>query len=140
MVGYIRFSENAIVPIKATPGSAAVDLFSAENVVVPKSGGKAIISTDIGIVLPDNTCATIMSRSGLCLNHDITIFPGLIDNDYRGKIRIIVFNYGNRDFEVRQGMRIAQLLLQRILDPLLCEFKEVGPTQRGGAGFGSSGC
>ena len=140
MIGYVRFSENAIVPVKATTGSSAVDLFSAENVLVPAQG-KSLISTDIGIVLPDNTCGVIMSRSGLALNEDITVFPGLIDNDYRGAIKIIVFNDGHGNFEIRQGMRIAQLLIQRVVNPYLCEVSKcvMAPSQRGSGGFGSTG-
>ena len=72
MIGYVRFSENAIVPVKATPGSSAVDLFSAENIIVPAKG-RSLVSTDIGIILPENTCGTIMSRSGLALNMDISV-------------------------------------------------------------------
>ena len=138
MIGYVRFSENSIVPVKATPGSSAVDLFSAENVMIPAKG-RSLVSTDIGVVLPENTCGTIMSRSGLALNQDISVFAGLIDNDYRGPIKIIVFNDGPGDFEIRQGMRIAQLLIQRVVNAFLCEVREMTPTQRGGGGFGSTG-
>ena len=138
MLGYVRFSENAIVPVKATPGASAIDLFSAENVLVPGKG-KALVSTDIGIVLPENTCGIIMSRSGLALNHDITVFPGVIDFDYRGKIKIIVYNNGHGNFEIRQGTRVAQLLIQRVVNAFLCEMTEMSPAQRGCKGFGSTG-
>ena len=139
VVGYIKFSENCTLPVKATKGSAALDLFSADYVVVSKGGGKAIVSTDIGLELPDNTCGIIMARSGLCLNKDITVFPGLIDADYRGPIKVILFNYGDEDFIIHQGCRIAQLLIQHIVDPILLEVRELNNTQRGKGGFGSSG-
>ena len=138
MIGYVRFSENAIVPVKATSGAFAIDLFSAENVLVPGKG-KALVSTDIGIVLPENTCGIIMSRSGLALNQDVTVFPGVIDFDYRGSIKIIVYNNGHCNFEIRQGMRIAQLLVQRVVNAFLCAMTEVSPTQRGCGAFGSTG-
>ena len=80
-----------------------------------------------------------MSRSGLCLNKDITVFPGLIDADYRGPIKVILFNCGDEDFIIHQGCRIAQLLIQHIVDPILLEVREMENTQRGKGGFGSSG-
>ena len=80
-----------------------------------------------------------MSCSGLCLDKNITAFSGLKDADYRGLIKIIVFNYGKEDFVIHRGCRVAQLLLQHIVDPVLLEMRELNPTQRGKGGFGSSG-
>ena len=100
VVEFKRFSENANIPHKATVGAAGIDLYSAENISVPPYGGKGVVSTDIGVKLPSGTCGIIMSRSGLCINHSVTVFSGLIDRDFTGPIKLVIFNHGNREYEI----------------------------------------
>ena len=138
VVKFTRYSENAVTPVKGTPGSAGLDLYPAETCLIP-ANGKGVVSTDIGIELPANTCGIIMSRSGLCLNKSITVFSGVVDSDYTGSIKLIIFNYGKEDFLVEKGMRIAQLIIQNIVDPYLIEVSELECTLRGSRGFGSTG-
>ena len=121
VVEFKRFTQNATLPCKATPGSAGLDLYSAESVSVPPHGGKAVVSTDIGIKLPSNTCGVIMSRSGLVINNSVTVFSGLIDSDYTGPIKLVIFNHGPQEFIVERNMRLAQLVIQRIVEPALIE-------------------
>ena len=138
VVEFTRYSANATMPSKGTPGAAGLDLYSAENSLIP-ANGKGIVSTDIGVKMPSGTCGVILSRSGLCLNRSITVFAGLIDGDYTGPIKLIIFNHGNEDFIVYQKMRIAQLLIQKIVDPMLIEVSGLDQTERGKNGFGSTG-
>ena len=139
VVEFKRFSENANIPHKATSDAAGIDLYSAENISVPPCGGKGIVSTDIGIKLPSGTCGIIMSRSGLCINNSVTVFSGLIDRDYTGPIKLVIFNHGNREFHVNRNMRLAQLVIHKVVDPMLIETKNLGQTERGDNGFGSTG-
>ena len=139
VVEFKCFSQNATLPCKATPGSAGLDLYSAESVSVPPHGGKAVVSTDIGIKLPSNTCGVIMSRSGLVINNSVTVFSGLIDSDYTGPIKLVIFNHGPQEFVVERNMRLAQLVIQRIVEPALIEVRDLGTTERGEKGFGSTG-
>ena len=139
VVEFKRFSNNATLPCKATPGSAGLDLYSAECVSVPAYGGKAVVNTDIGLKLPSNTCGIIMSRSGLCISNSVTVFSGLIDRDYTGPIKLVIFNHGPQEFVVERNMRLAQLVIQRIVEPALIEVKDLGTTERGDRGFGSTG-
>ena len=73
--------------------------------------------------LPKNRCGLVQSRSGLCLEYGITVFAGVIDCDYYVLIKIIISNYGNKDFVVTPDLRLAQLVIQRIVDPFLVEIK-----------------
>ena len=139
VVEFKRFTQNATLPCKATPGSAGLDLYSAESVSVPPHGGKAVVTTDIGIKLPSNTCGVIMSRSGLVINNSVTVFSGLIDSDYTGPIKLVIFNHGPQEFVVERNMRLAQLVIQRIVEPALIEVRDLGTTERGEKGFGSTG-
>ena len=139
VVEFRRFNENAKIPHKATTGSAGLDLYSAERIVVPPFGGKGIVSTELGLKLPANTCGIIMSRSGLCIEKSVTVFSGLIDADFRGPIKLIIFNHGNEEFVVDCNMRLAQIVIYSIIDPLLIETRDLGHTERGKHGFGSTG-
>ena len=139
VVEFKRFSQNAAIPRRATSGSGGLDLYAAENVVVPPFGGRSVVSTDIGIKLPSNTCGVIMSRSGLCINNFVTVFSGLIDSDYTGVIKLVVLNYGTQEFEVKRNMPLAQLVINKIISPALVEVEDLGQTERGDKGFGSSG-
>ena len=76
-------------------GSARIDLYSAER--------------DVGVKLPSGTCGIMMSRSGLCINNSVTVFSGLIDQDYIGPINLVTFDNGNREFYVDRNMRLAQI-------------------------------
>lgn len=131
-------NSNAIVPTKATPGSAGSDLYSAEELIIPSKKWKAV-STGISIRIPTDCYARIAPRSGLAFKNGIDIFAGVVDSDYRGEIKVIMMNNGESDFEVRIGDRIAQIIFERIYEGVLVEVEELDETKRGEGGFGSSG-
>ena len=104
------------------------------------SRGKALVPTDISISIPQGTYARIAPRSGLAHKHFIDVGAGVIDEDYRGSVGVILFNFGDQAFEVQQGDRIAQLILERIeADAVVEEVQELDDTVRGEGGFGSTG-
>ncbi|XP_055955428.1 deoxyuridine 5'-triphosphate nucleotidohydrolase, mitochondrial isoform X2 [Patella vulgata] len=110
----------------------------AYNVTVP-SKGKAVVKTDIQIALPDGCYGRVAPRSGLAVKHFIDVGAGVIDQDYRGNVGVVMFNFSDTDFQVNEGDRIAQLICERIYIPELQEQTSLDDTDRGSGGFGSTG-
>ena len=135
-----RVDESAIIPFKAHKGDAGMDLFSNENTNI-KPFERKLIHTGIRIQLPNNTEAQIRPRSGLALHNGITVLntPGTIDEGYRGEIGIILINLSTEIFEVKKGMKIAQMVIKSTLDVTVEEVKGLNKTSRGEGGFGSTG-
>jgi dUTP pyrophosphatase len=135
-----RISAVSRLPSAARPGDAGLDLFSIDTVAL-EPGRSRLIRTGIAIELPEGTEAQIRPRSGLALEHQVTVLnaPGTVDQGYRGEIGVILINHGAKVFEVVTGMRIAQLVVKPVLDVTVAEVAEITPTERGGMGFGSTG-
>ncbi|MCB5230552.1 MAG: dUTP diphosphatase [Candidatus Cloacimonas sp.] len=134
-----KLNSRAIIPKKMSDYAAGYDIYSAndENITL-KKGEVTSIPTGIAISLPKGYEGQIRPRSGLALKHYITILnsPGTIDSDYRGEIKIILFNAGKDEFVVEPGMRIAQLVVAKYAE---LEFKlteNLDNTKRGVNGFG----
>lgn len=133
-------SDNAILPRRAHPGDAGLDLFSIEKKeILP--GESALVKTGIIIELPENTEAQIRPRSGLALKHAVTVLntPGTIDHGYRGEIKVILINHGKKKFVVEEGMKIAQMVIKPVLFVDVIQVDAVSETGRGAGGFGSTG-
>lgn len=111
---------------------------SACDAIIPQ-GGRRRINTDIQIQLPEGTYGRIAARSGLALDHGIDVGGGVIDADYTGNVGVILFNHGSMDLHVFTGMRIAQLLCEKIDSPKILEVETLEDTDRGSKGFGSTG-
>jgi dUTP pyrophosphatase len=107
-------------------------------VVVP-AHGRAVVRTGLSIAIPENTYARIAPRSGLAVKKFLDTGAGVVDYDYRGEVGVVLFNHGEEDFEVKVGDRIAQLILERISMADCVETDELFDTERGSAGFGSTG-
>ena len=135
-----RLNKNAVLPQYAHPGDAGLDLFSIERKEIPP-GQSTVIKTGIVIELPENTEAQVRPRSGLALNHQVTVLntPGTIDHGYRGEVRVILINHGKNNFIVEEGMKIAQMVIQPVLTVEVVPVDDVSETQRGEGGFGSTG-
>ncbi|GLV45374.1 Deoxyuridine triphosphatase [Carabus blaptoides fortunei] len=135
---FTKLSVNAFAPSKGSGKAAGYDIKSAYDYIVPKRG-KQMIDTDIKIELPEECYGRIAPRSGLAAKHSIDVGAGVIDEDYRGPVKVILFNLSDNDFEVKKGDRIAQLICERIMYPDLQEVQELTETERGDGGFGSTG-
>ncbi|CAG5113702.1 Oidioi.mRNA.OKI2018_I69.chr2.g7792.t1.cds [Oikopleura dioica] len=134
-----KLSENATTPSRGSDYAAGLDLYSAEEKIVPAKG-RALIKTDIQVALPDGCYGRIAPRSGLAYKKGIDVGAGVVDQDYRGNVGVILFNFGEEEFKVEKGDRIAQFILERIWMPVLVESSEkLEETVRGEAGFGSTG-
>ena len=136
----LETAEGVKKPIKATIGASGYDICSKIRTIIP-AGQFATIPTGIHIEMPTGLEAQIRPRSGLAARNGITVLnsPGTIDSDYRGEICIILINHGKKDFEVKPGMRIAQMVFAKILDIELIAKDELDRSLRGTGGFGSTG-
>ena len=131
-----------VLPRRIRAGDAAADLPSRVTVELP-AGGRMLVPTGFAIALPPGTCGLILPRSGLALEHGVTLLntPGLIDSGYRGELQVILLNTSDDPVKIERGQRIAQLLVLAVEDLHLFEVAELPPSQdaRGTQGFGSSG-
>ena len=133
--------ENSKMPEIAHEGDAGIDIFSVEESII-KAGEIKLIKTGISLELPKDMEVQLRPKSGLALNHGITLLnsPGTIDEGYRGEIMVIVINHSKNDFVVKEGMKIAQMVVKPVYKVNLVKIHEVNlETERGKNGFGSSG-
>ena len=126
------------MPTRESPKAAGLDLYSAYDVIVPAIGN-VLISTDLQIQLPEGFYRRIAPRSGLALQHHIDIGGGVIDQDYRGNLGVILYNHSDVPFAVSRGDRIAQLICEKIYYPTLKEVQILDIIERGEREFGSRG-
>ena len=133
-------SPDAVAPARARSGDAGYDLRATERVSIPPEG-RRLVGTGIAIALPEGIAGLVTPRSGLAIEHGLTLLnaPGLIDPSYRGEIKVILHNTSERRYTVEIGDRIAQLLLVPYLAPELEVVDVLPATERGQRGFGSSG-
>lgn len=137
-----KLRENAKIPKYQSAGAAGVDLHACVDVVTRILPGKqAIIMTGIAIELPLGFEAQLRPRSGLAAKHGISITnsPGTIDADFRGEIGVMLLNLGEQAFDVAQGDRIAQMVVQAVPLVHFIEADELSSTDRGAGGLGSTG-
>ena len=135
-----KLHADAILPKYAHSTDAGMDLYSVEEMLI-KPSENALIHTGIAIQLPQGTEAQTRPRSGLALKNCVTVMnsPGTIDEGYRGEICIILVNHGKEDFVVKKGMKIAQMVINPIVQPHICEVANLDDGDRGLNGFGSTG-
>src|SRR5215207_4417378 len=131
---------DAVPPTRTRSGDAGYDLCATERVSIPQEG-RRLVGTGVAIALPAGIAGLVTPRSGLAIEHGLTLLnaPGLIDPNYRGELRVVVHNTGDRRYAVEIGDRIAQLLLVPYWAPELEVVDELSGTERGTSGFGSSG-
>ncbi|HEY4829401.1 MAG TPA: dUTP diphosphatase [Solirubrobacteraceae bacterium] len=136
-----RLDARAVLPTRAYPGDAGLDLYALEEHVLGP-GERASVATGICLEIPEDQAGLVLPRSGLAARHGIALVnaPGLIDSGYRGEVRVLILNTDRSEpFTVSAGDRIAQLVLVRVETPAVEEVDELAPTERGDGGFGSSG-
>ena len=137
-----KLQKEAVLPRYETKGSSGLDLSAnIQSKIVLKPGEKCLVPTGLSVAIPTNYELQIRPRSGLAAKKSITILntPGTIDSDYRGEIKIILINLGKEDFQITNGLRIAQMVLCPISKAELTEVDDLDKTSRGRGGFGSTG-
>ena len=135
-----KLAPEAFIPVKGSEHAAGYDLMSIGEAVVP-ARGKALISTGISMAIPTGNYGRIAPRSGLAAKNFIDVGAGVIDSDYRGEVKVLLFNFGETDFKIAQGDRIAQLIIEKYTRTDLEEVVDgdLDSTERGAGGFGSTG-
>ncbi len=138
----IHAQPGAIIPSYQSPGASGADIcaFLTQPIIL-QPGDTKLIPTGLTIEIPENYEAQIRPRSGLAINHGITLLntPGTIDSDYRGEIKIIVTNLGKKNFSIDNGMRIAQMVFNKIYRGKFTVTSDLSETDRNDGGFGHSG-
>lgn len=134
--------KNIPLPGYQTEGAAGMDIRAGiiESIVI-ESGGFAAVPTNLQVEIPHGYEIQVRARSGLAFKNGIGVLnaPGTIDEDYRGEIKVILFNFGKEDFIINPGDRIAQLILGRVHKADILESESLSETERGAGGFGSTG-
>lgn len=130
------------LPAYQTTGSSGMDIRAAvEEPLLIKTGGFALVPTNLMTEIPSGYEIQVRPRSGLAAKHGIGVLnsPGTIDEDYRGEIKIILFNFAGEDFLIKRGERIAQLVLSKVYRAEVTESVNLSDTDRGDGGFGHTG-
>lgn len=135
-----RIHPDAVLPAYAHASDAGMDVRSVDELVIPP-GGRALVHTGLVMALPPLYEAQVRPRSGLALKHGVTVLnaPGTVDSGYRGEVGVILANFGDADFPVKKGDKIAQLVIAPVTQPVIAETEFVDETDRGAGGFGSTG-
>ena len=136
-----RLEEAAILPTRAYEGDAGLDLYAAQAARLGP-GERASVGTGVAVAIPPGHAGLVLPRSGLALRHGIALVnaPGLIDEGYRGELRVLLLNTDREaSFEIVPGDRIAQLVVVAVAAAVVVEVAALGPSAREGRGFGSSG-
>ena len=139
-LAFQRLRDDAIVPVRAYPGDAGLDLAACDRVELGP-GERAVVATGLAVAIPDGYAGFVQPRSGLASRHGISVVnaPGLIDSGYRGEIRVVLLNTDRTEtFVVEPAMRIAQLVVLEVPQLELVETEELPGSERGLRGFGSS--
>lgn len=126
---------------RMTPGSSGYDLRAAGDGPLPLEPGRLVlVPTGLRLEIPPEFEAQVRPRSGLAVKHQIGVLnsPGTIDSDFRGEVKVLLYNFGSETFTVERGERIAQLVFVRVQHPRI-EIRELGSTQRSSGGFGHTG-
>jgi dUTP pyrophosphatase len=140
----LRTNPNGTIPTLGSNHSAGSDLYACineeeKNCVIPARGRK-IVPTGISMVIPNGYYGRIAPRSSLAAKHGLDVGAGVIDSDYRGTIGVVLFNHSDQDYIVKNGDRIAQLIITPFRTPEFIElFQSLENTSRGNGGFGSTG-
>jgi len=139
-LAFQRLRDDAIVPIRAYPGDAGLDLAACDREELGP-GERAVVGTGLAVAIPEGYAGFVQPRSGLASRHGISVVnaPGLIDSGYRGEVRVVLLNTDRTEtFVVEPGMRIAQLVVLEVPRLELVETDELPESERGVRGFGSS--
>ena len=137
-----KLSEDAVLPAYQTEGAAGMDISACltEDVILNPMERK-LIPTGFAIAVPNGYAAYLYARSGLASKKGITLpnCVGVIDSDYRGEVKVALVNLSDEPFEIKNGDRIAQMVISPVIQAILVEKEELSETKRAGGGFGSTG-
>ena len=133
-----KLHPEAKLPTYANPGDAGMDMYAiARQVIEP--GQTTLVSTGIAMELPVGSVGLIWDKSGIATKHAMKTLAGVVDEGYRGEIKVGLINLSQKAYTIEPGDKVAQMLVQLVHQPEIEEISELSETQRGDGGFGSSG-
>lgn len=132
-----KLVSDAKIPCYAHPGDAGMDIYSCEDLVI-KPKHRSLVKTGISMDFPKGYVALVWDKSGIATK-GLTALAGVIDSGYRGEYKILLLNVGSKDFKIEKGQKIAQILIQPVIQPKIEEAEELDESSRGKGGFGSTG-
>ena len=132
---FVKMSANVATPTRATGGSVGLDFYSLADYMIPPHS-QLLIPTQLKLQIPLGYYGRLASKSGLAILHQLHVGAGVIDPDYTGEIMVLMINAASRDYSIKKGDPIAQLILEKVSIPILREIKEIPPTDRGAHGCG----
>lgn len=133
----VKLEDGARLPDRAHPTDAGVDIFAPHDVTIP-ARGSAVVDTGVHVQLPPGTVGMLKSKSGLNVKYGI-VSEGVIDEGYTGSVVVKLYNLGDKEIVLTEGMKITQLVVMPVAYPTIVEVGEIGGGPRGDAGFGSTG-
>ena len=133
-----KLNPKAFLPSKGSEHAAGYDLYSIDTLTIP-AHGKSLVSTGIAMQIPIGNYGRVAPRSGLAVKNFVDVGAGVIDADYRGEVKVLLFNFGEVDFQINHGDRIAQLIIEKYTRTDIEEVEDLNETERGEGGFGSTG-
>lgn len=132
-------SSDATAPTKGSSTAAGYDLYASQSCVIP-ARGQGLVATDVSFTVPVGTYGRVAPRSGLAVKNGIQTGAGVVDRDYTGEVKVVLFNHCDKDFQINKGDRVAQLILEKIIDDAEVVIVEsLEESERGAGGFGSTG-
>ena len=134
----LKLLPTVCMPTHAASRSVGLDLYSPTNVLIP-AHDKILVDTGITFKIPMGYYGQIASRSGLAIHHHIHVGPGVVDPDYTGSVYVLLMNFSSQDHVIEKNHCIAQMILEKVAYPVICEVSQMLQTEHGANGFGSTG-
>ncbi len=131
-------SEAAILPTRGSADAAGLDFYASEEAYI-YPGERKLVATGIAMAIPVGYYGRVAPRSGLAVKQGLDVLAGVIDADYRGEIKVLLINHADATSVIKPGDRIAQLIIEKIGTPTVVQVDDLDDTDRGDAGYGSTG-
>lgn len=138
IIKFKRLSKDAIIPSYAHPGDAGLDLYSCENYTL-KPSERHVFYMGFALEFPKNYVALVWDKGSMALKNGVHAIAGVCDSSYRGEFILILINLGQKSYKIEKGDKIAQLLIQPIVNAKIKEVKTLSETSRGEGRLGSTG-
>jgi deoxyuridine 5'-triphosphate nucleotidohydrolase len=138
VLSFQRLDPAATLPTRGSSNSAGLDLYSIEAVTI-EPGQRVLARTGLAVAIPEGHYGRVAPRSGLATKNGLDVMAGVIDADYRGEIRCLLYNAGDETISLPAQSKICQLIIEKIITPVAAWAEEISETDRGTGGFGSTG-
>ena len=138
LLNFKRLDPRATLPTRGSRAAAGLDLYSIEAVSL-EPGQRAIARTGLAVAIPEGFYGRLAPRSGLATKKGLDVLAGVIDADYRGEVVCLLHNTGEERIELAENSKICQLIIEKVITPRAVWAEELGDTERGRGGFGSTG-